>query len=110
MRSLFSPLLAGWQSRRREINLLNNLLLHLIYLLIALMLILLDHFFYVVITNREPQSDTAEVCHGKLKSPQEFYTITLSTPLGVLLLIILLQPFALRLRRLISSRFYPRRE
>ena len=74
------------------------------------MFILLDHFFYVVITKREPQSNTAEECHGKLKSPQEFYTITLSTLLGVLLLIILLQPFALRLRRLISSRFYPRRE
>lgn len=91
-------------------NVLKYLLIYLIYLLFALMLILLDHFFYVVITKREPQSNTAEECHAKLKSPQEFYTITLSTLLGVLLLIILLQPFALRLRRLISSRFYPRRE
>ena len=91
-------------------SMLTYLMIYLIYLLFALMLILLDHFFYVVITNQEPQPNISEECNGNLKRPQELYTIILSTLLGVLLLIILLQAFVLRLRRLTSSRFYPRRE
>ena len=91
-------------------SLLAYLLIYLIYLLFALMVILLDYFFYVVITREEPQSNISEQCNGNLKRPREQYTIILSTLLGVLLLIILIQAFVLRLRRLISSRFYPRRE
>ena len=91
-------------------NMLQYLLVYLIYLLFALIMILLDYFFHVVITKEEPQSNISKRCNGHLKRPQELYTIILSTLLGVLLLIILLQPFVLRLRRLIASRFYPRRE
>lgn len=91
-------------------NMLKYLLIYMIYLLFALIIILLDYFFYVVITKEEPQSNILKRCNGHLKRPQELYTIVLSTLLGVLLLIILLQPFVLRLRRLIASRFYPRRE
>lgn len=91
-------------------SMLTYLLVYFIYLLFALMIILLDHFFYVVISNEEPQSNIPKKCNGNLKRPQEMYTIILSTLLGVLLLIVLLQAFVLRLRRLISSRFYPRRE
>lgn len=91
-------------------SMLKYLLIYMIYLLFALIIILLDYFFYVVITKEEPQSNILKRCNGHLKRPQELYTIVLSTLLGVLLLIILLQPFVLRLRRLIASRFYPRRE
>ena len=91
-------------------SLLIYLLVYFIYLLFALMVILLDYFFYVVITSEESQSNITEKCNGNLKRPQKQYTIILSTLLGVLLLIILIQAFVLRLRRLISSRFYPRRE
>ena len=91
-------------------SLLKYLLIYVIYLLFALMIIPLDHFFYVVISNEEPQSNILKKCNGNLKRPQEMYTIIISTLLGVLLLLILLQPFVLRLRRLISSRFYHRRE
>lgn len=74
------------------------------------MIILLDHYFYLVITREEPLSNIPSRCAGKLKRLNESYVIILSTLLGVLLLIILLQALILRLRRLIASRFYPRRE
>lgn len=97
-------------AKEEKASLLKCLVVYLIYLLFALTVVLLDYFFYVVITNEEPQSNISKKCDGDLESPQELYTIVLSALLGVLLLIILLQPFMLRLRRLISSRFYPRRE
>lgn len=92
-------------------SLLKYLLFYFIYLIFALMIILLDHYFYVVITgDDEAQSNIFKRCNGDLKRLKKTYVIILSTLLGVLLLIILLQAFILRLRRLISSRFYPRRE
>lgn len=91
-------------------NMLKYLLFYFIYLIFALMVILLDHYFYVVVTNEEPQSNIHKRCEGDLKSLDMTYVIILSTLLGILLLIILLQAFILRLRRLITSRFYPRRE
>lgn len=91
-------------------SMLKYLLFYLIYLTFALMIILLDHYFYVVISQEEPLSNISKRCDGKLKRLNESYIIILSTLLGVLLLIIFLQAFILRLRRLIASRFYPRRE
>ncbi|KAJ7365372.1 DC-STAMP-like protein [Desmophyllum pertusum] len=92
-------------------NMLKYLLFYFIYLIFALMVILLDHYFYLVVTNEEPQSNIHKRCiNGDLKSLDMVYVIILSTLLGILLLIILLQAFILRLRRLITSRFYPRRE
>lgn len=92
-------------------HMLKYLLFYFIYLIFALMVILLDHYFYVVITgDEEPQSNISKRCNGNLKRLKKTYIIILSTLLGILLLIILLQAFILRLRRVISSRFYPRRE
>ena len=92
-------------------SLLIYLLFYFIYLIFAVMIILLDHFFYVVITgDEEARSNISKRCNGDLKRLKKTYVIILATLLGVLLLIILLQAFILRLRRLISSRFYPRRE
>lgn len=91
-------------------SMLKYLLFYFVYLIFALMIILLDHYFYLVITREEPLSNIPSRCAGKLKRLNESYVIILSTLLGVLLLIILLQAFILRLRRLIASRFYPRRE
>lgn len=91
-------------------SMLKYLLFYFIYLIFALMIILLDHYFYVVIAGEEPQYNISKRCNGNLKKLDEEYIIILSTLLGILLLIILLQAFILRLRRLISSRFYPRRE
>ena len=92
-------------------SMLKYLLFYFIYLMFALMVILLDHFFYVVITaDKEVQANISKRCNGDLKRLKMMYVIILSTLLGILLLIILLQAFLLRLRRLISSRFYPRRE
>lgn len=91
-------------------SMLKYLLFYFIYLIFALMIVLLDHYFYVVITSEEPQSNISKRCNGNLKRLDKAYVIILSTLLGILLLIILLQAFILRLRRLITSRFYPRRE
>ena len=93
-------------------SLLKYLLFYFIYLMFALMIILLDHYFYIVITGdpEEVWSNISKRCNGDLKRLEKKYVIILATLLGILLLIILLQAFILRLRRLISSRFYPRRE
>ena len=92
-------------------SMLKYLLFYFIYLMFALMIILLDHYFFVVITgDKEVRSNISKRCNGDLKKLKKTYIIILSSLLGILLLIILLQAFILRLRRLISSRFYPRRE
>lgn len=97
-------------AKPEQTSLLKYLLAYIIYTLFALGIVLLDYFFYIVVTNEEPQSNISNRCQGTLQSPQGQHTVVLSALLGALLLIILLQPFLLRLRRLISSRFYPRRE
>lgn len=92
-------------------SMLKYLLFYFIYLMFALMIILLDYYFYVVVTgDEEAHSNISERCNGDLKRLKKTYIVVLSSLLGILLLIILLQAFILRLRRLISSRFYPRRE
>lgn len=97
-------------AKAEKTSLLKCLLAYIIYTLFALSIVLLDYFFHIVVTNEEPQSNISNRCQGALQSPREQHTVILSALLGVLLLIILLQSFLLRLRRLISSRFYPRRE
>ncbi|XP_022792818.1 DC-STAMP domain-containing protein 2-like [Stylophora pistillata] len=91
-------------------SMLKYLMFYFVYLIYALIIIFLDHYFYLVITREEPRSNIPGRCDGTLKRLNESYVIVLSTLLGVLLLIIILQAFILRLRRLIASRFYPRRE
>ena len=92
-------------------SMLKYLLFYFIYLMFAVVIILLDHYFYVVITgDEEVQSNIYKRCNGDLKRLKKTYIIILSSLLGILLLIILLQAFILRLRRVISARFYPRRE
>ena len=92
-------------------SMMKYLLFYFIYLMFALMIILLDYYFYVVVTgDEEAHSNISERCNGDLKRLKKTYIVVLSSLLGILLLIILLQAFILRLRRLISSRFYPRRE
>ena len=102
-------------SRAEKKSLLKYLIIFVVYALFALLFLLSDAFFYHAITSKEPGLDartnaSSPGCGLDLKAPDREYTVITSVLLGLLLLIILLQPYALRLRRYIASRFYRTRE
>lgn len=111
-------------------NMLKYLIVYLIFLAFALIFILGDYYLYYVVSNTRNKEEQQEnnrnnstnstgpagaVFSGLICAPlvlplEDYYVIVLSVLLGLLLLMILIQPYVLRLRHYIASRLYRRRE
>ena len=102
-------------SRAEKTSVLKCLVFFVVHTVFVLLLLLGDYFFYQAITRHEPGMDTRtngtlSGCDAGLKIPDEEYTVVITSLLSVLLMLIVLQPYALRLRRYIAGRLYKTRE
>ncbi|KAK3740060.1 hypothetical protein QZH41_002191 [Actinostola sp. cb2023] len=115
-------------------NMLKYLLVYVIFLAFVLFFILCDYYLYYTLTR---ESDTQEfspkqsnnatnttttsnatvsaavagiACAPLVLPLEQYYVVVISVLLGLLLLMILFQPYVLRLRHYIASRLYRRRE
>ncbi|XP_032227232.1 DC-STAMP domain-containing protein 2-like [Nematostella vectensis] len=100
---------------------------YFLYLFFALIIILVDYYVYFTITSKKQSQQLKDeslnktnttteagpvvpVCIREVHPLSYVYLVVISTLLGLLLLMITIQPYVLRLRHYIASKLYRRRE